>query len=101
MSLTTTPTRPTYRPLAELARELGVHVATLSRWHQRGILRDGVRERLWAIRLGGRWVTTDAELVRFLGRLNSGQMIPSPSERQQAAAAASRELDRILGTTAK
>ncbi|WP_406699151.1 hypothetical protein V5E97_09755 [Singulisphaera sp. Ch08] len=94
--------KPKYRPFSHLACELDLHVATLMRWHTKGIHgADGERHRLWAIRLGGRWVSTDEEIQRFLDRLNpgseaeSGSAVRSPATRSKAATAADRELTRL------
>src|SRR5215207_2152968 len=88
------PLRRPLKPFAKLARELGLHVATLGRWRDKGILRDGERVRLWACRLGGRWVSTDRAMTDFIGRLNddrqaeAGPATRTPAARSGAAEAA-------------
>jgi hypothetical protein len=89
------------KTFSRLARDLGLHAATLGRWRHPGIIGpEGKRVCLCAMRLGGRWVSTSGELERFLGILNAGRATVtsanrSPAARTKAAAAASRELDSL------
>ena len=58
------------RPLLLIAAEIGVHVATMHRWRDRGVLGlDGVRRHLRMIRIGGRWYVRDADVSDFLAAL--------------------------------
>lgn len=87
---------------AILARDLGLHVATLARWRDKGILGpEGARIRLKAIRLGGRWTTTAEDVQDFLDKLNAtresdaGTAMRSLAARSKSAAAAERQLDAL------
>ena len=55
-----------------------VPVNTVRRWVKIGVkVRDGLRVRMGAIRLGGRWMTSKAEVQRFLAATNSkGPTVP-------------------------
>jgi hypothetical protein len=70
------------------------HVSTLLRWINPGV--RGVR--LEAVRLGGRWVTSQEALQRFADRLTSAQAGPTPALRKEelrTADATEKELDRL------
>jgi hypothetical protein len=80
---------PAYRPLGQAIRRLGtgrggrpIHVATATRWATEGVrLADGSRLRLKALRLPGRWVTTDEWVDEFTEALTAdriGQSAPAP-----------------------
>ena len=85
-------------PLAEAARQLGVHCATLMRWSQRGTLgSDGQRHTLRLQRVGGRWRGAQSDIDAFLSELNSRGKGESPPRTRRADAHVERELDRILG----
>ena len=62
---------------------------------------DGIRVRLEAARVGGRWLTSKEALNRFADRLTprlDGTPVPAsrtPGRRQRAADRAGRALDRI------
>jgi len=78
------------------------NVATLWRWGLDGIrLQDGTRLRLEVCRFGGRWVTTEAALARFIKaqtpRMESEQAEAprTPTQRQKAADRATQQLDKI------
>ena len=79
------------------------HPSTLARWITEGVLLpDGSRVRLEATRLCGKWITSLEALQRFADRqtpqLSADPDAPAPrgpAERQRAAEAAGRELDRI------
>ena len=75
---------------------------TILRWVTCGAKGPGgVRVRLEAIRLGGRWMTSHASLQRFAERLTprldtvSGETPRTPTRRAQAAGRAGKELDQI------
>ena len=93
--------------LAEAARRLPghrgdgrLHPATLTRWIQRGCLSaSGRRVRLEALRCGGRWLTSEGALARFMDALTEGGQSTgesqSPTARRHASDVAARELDRL------
>lgn len=54
--------------MAEAARLMGVHVATAWRYSEKGV-RGGIRLQTWFV--GGKRVTTQDAVERFLCRLNS------------------------------
>ena len=57
---------------AEVARQLGTHPASITRWILKGAaLRDGSRHRLNALRTPGGWLIEQAALDAFLARLTS------------------------------
>ena len=66
-----------------------VHLATLYRWHSRGL--RGVR--LETIRIGGRLCTSWEALQRFFERLSTGE-VPPPTKPSRAATAAEKKLER-------
>jgi hypothetical protein len=56
-----------------------VHPATASRWALRGVkTRDGRLVRLEAARVGGRWVTTEPAIRRFIGALQPHETATPP-----------------------
>jgi Protein of unknown function (DUF1580) len=77
-----------------------LHPATLVRWCLRGVrLPDGSRVKLQAVRVGCRWLTTDAWFDKFITTLTEAytgcedtQSPRSPTQRRRAAEAADREL---------
>jgi hypothetical protein len=89
-------------PLTRGGKQL--HVATITRWVLEGVrAADGRRVRLEAVRLGGRWVTSEAAYRRFLDaqtpELNTDST-PTPkarslTQRARAADMAGRELARM------
>jgi hypothetical protein len=80
-----------------------LHLATLTRWCLRGVqLPDGTRVKLRAVRVGCRWLTTDAwfdEFVTALTLAHNGcgdtQIPRSPAQRMKAAEAVGRELEAM------
>jgi len=80
-----------------------VNAATVFRWVVSGIkLPDGSRLKLEAARVGGRWLTSQAALTRFIERhtaaLDDTPQAPAsrtPGQRNRAADRASRELEKI------
>ena len=73
------------------------HVSTILRWILHGI--RGVK--LEAVRCGGRWVTSEEALARFMQRLtpdlqNDAPAPRTPAQRQRASEVAGRELDALL-----
>jgi hypothetical protein len=76
-----------------------LHPATLTRWILRGVRAlDGQRVRLEAIRVGCRWLTSEAALARFaatLGATNDVTPPRSPASRSNAAEDAGRELEEM------
>jgi hypothetical protein len=89
------------RPLLQVAREIGKHLATMHRWRSRGVLdAHGVRRRLPMTRVGGRWYVRDADLCEFFAILAAELSVPAlPPDRHPArpssADLAARELDAI------
>ena len=51
-----------------------IHPGTVLRWIRRGV--RGLR--LEAVRLGGRWLTSEEAVERFLCHLNNGGDVPGP-----------------------
>lgn len=100
---TETATADRLRPIAEYARRLGIHPATICRWVQSGVkLPDGQRLRLRAIRAGSKWLVAESDWASFLdvqtaARLpdSSASTIRSPAQRRRASEAAARELERL------
>ena len=77
-----------------------LHPATLTRWILKGVRGlHGRIVRLEAMRLGCRWVTSDAALQRFATALASPSDAPVPprsaSARTKASAAAARKLEQM------
>ena len=76
-----------------------LHPATLTRWIIRGVRAlGGQRVRLEAIRVGCRWLTSEAALARFAEALGATQdSLPprSPAARSDAADVAGRELEKL------
>jgi hypothetical protein len=85
------------RLVLPLAREFGLHPATLHRWRERGVLgADGNRRRLLMTRLGGRWYVRDEDLSAFFAALAATEGEPrTPASTTHSAEQAARELDRI------
>src|SRR5262245_61514796 len=91
--------------LAEAARRIPptrngvpVHPSTLTRWILAGAAApDGRRVRLEAVRLGGRWVTSEEAIYRFALALTAGVDPASagrpPSAGLREAERAGRELE--------
>src|SRR5262245_54821704 len=86
--------------LSWLPRRRGkpIHIATVFRWCERGILgADGQRHRLRAIRVGGVPCVTQASLLDFFGALSrtpDSPPHPTRTGRNRAARRAGRELER-------
>ena len=83
------------------ARDAGrVHPQTIVRWIQRGVkTRDGRRVKLEAIRVGYRWLTSEAAVKRFLIASTSTEpetLAPrSPTQRQKASESAAKQLEKL------
>ena len=71
-----------------------IHVSTIIRWITRGI--GG--ERLQAVRLGGRWVTSLEALDRFVARLTAGTAASATNPPAAAEAAQDRHADQTLSS---
>lgn len=77
-----------------------LHLATMIRWCTRGIRQpDGSRVRLRAIRVGSRWLTSDAWVDEFIAVLTTAHCpnqevlaLRSPAQRNKASDAAAKEL---------
>ena len=100
--------RETLLSFAEAARKLPpfragrpVNPSTVFRWAFSGVrLPSGELLRLEAVRIGGRWLTSSEALERFAARQTPQFAEPTPtprssSARQKAAAAASRECEKL------
>jgi hypothetical protein len=82
-------------------RGVGPHVnaATLWRWCRHGVrLPDGRRVYLEALRVAGRWVTSEQALERFIASQQAvtepaSATPPTPAQRQRAAERAGAELE--------
>lgn len=101
---TTAPPATAYgRPLIQVAREIGKHIATLHRWRMQGVCdATGIRHRPRMTRVGGQWYMRDEELTEFFAALAgdgptpAGQpdSLPARSRSaEQSAERAARELD--------
>jgi hypothetical protein len=70
MTISPSPPSAYGRPLLQLAREIGKHLATMHRWRTRGVLdSSGIRRTLPMIRVGGRWYVRDSDLSEFFAAL--------------------------------
>jgi hypothetical protein len=83
-------------------RGVGPHLntSTLWRWCRQGVLLpDGRRVRLEALRVAGRWVTSEKALARFVAAQQAvsgpaeASVPPTPAQRQRAAERAGAELE--------
>jgi len=90
------------RPLLQLAREIGRHLATMHRWRTRGVLdANGERRRLRMTRVGGRWHVKDDDCAAFFAALapcDGPDAVPlkaSASTHRKEAERAGRELDAL------
>ena len=77
-----------------------VHPQTVVRWIQRGVKSaSGRRVRLEAVRVGYRWMTSEAAVKRFLGAATESQAaalpLRSPGQRQRVSEAAAQELEQF------
>lgn len=77
-------------------RAVRLHPATLTRWILKGSRAlDGRRVTLEAVRLGSRWLTSEAALGRFteaLGARADSTTVRSPAARNRASEAAAKRL---------
>lgn len=73
-----------------------LHPATITRWIMKGARAlDGRRVTLEAVRLGSRWLTSEAALARFvaaLGERPDNAPIRSPAAHSRASESAARHL---------
>jgi len=91
--------------LGELSRRSPVpsNPRTFARWILRGVqTADGNRVFLEAVRVGGRWMTSEAALDRFFDALTAAARPPlppgqlrSPTARTRASEAAEAELKKL------
>lgn len=76
-----------------------LHPATVTRWILKGVRGPGGRRvRLEAVRVGSRWMTTQAALARFAAALAApADAAPSrsPAARNRASERAATELERM------
>lgn len=77
-----------------VATQVGVCLETLHRWRQKGRRgRDGVLVRLQAVRIGGRWYTTESAWRRFIAETQprSTVVVPPRPKRLDRATVATLE----------
>jgi hypothetical protein len=77
-----------------------IHFSTVWRWVTYGVRGpDGSRVRLDALRVGGKWVTSEVAIQRFAEALtprpNDAPPIPTVGQQQRAAEAAGRKLEAL------
>ncbi len=74
-----------------------LHPATLTRWILAGVKAiDGRRVKLEALRVGSRWLTSEAALHRFADALTSAPAADTPSRSPTARRTASERADTEL-----
>lgn len=77
-----------------------LHPATLTRWILKGIISaDGRRVKLDAVRVGHRWLTSEAAVTRFFAALADAPTTEAPATR--APAVRRREVERAEAAFAK
>lgn len=94
---------PKLVPFDRLARKLPsasgaqhLHPATIYRWHRHGVLRAGVRVRLRAVKMGGRWCSTWRWVKTFFASVSPVAIdLATPAELQMSQEQVDRELDRL------
>lgn len=74
--------------------------STVFRWHARGVRGpSGAFVKLAAIRVGGKFVTSEAAVRRFVATLSEPALEPapprSPAARNKASAAAAKQLEKM------
>ena len=77
------------------------HRQTINRWIRTGVRVGGKRVKLDAIRLGGKWITSEEAFERFQAALTTragGAVAPvqSPAQRKRRTAALKAQFDRNL-----
>lgn len=81
---------------AAVARELAVNRTTVLRWNSAGVAVGGVRVRLEARRVGGKYRTSRAAVGQFLAACQAGRegvpVVRTPAQVAAAAAAARKTL---------
>jgi hypothetical protein len=60
------------RKLLPRSRDKPIHLTTLHRWRTRGVA--GIR--LWAVKVGARWYTSEDAIRTFIERLSSLRALP-------------------------
>ncbi len=56
--------------LSEVAKTLGFHVVTAARWVNNGIIVDGKKVHLEAVKCGGTFITSRQAVLRFIAAQN-------------------------------
>lgn len=80
-------------PITEIAKRLGISVATIQRWFRTGVLsRRKIRRKLLGTRVGGRIFIRESDLADFFAALSSDE--PDPPAEARTPAAHSREAER-------
>ena len=77
-----------------------VNPSTIFRWIKDGVrLPDGRSVHLEAARVGGRWLTSEQALARFIGAqtpaVGQPTPVPTPKQRKRAAERAGELLDKL------
>lgn len=97
-------------PLGEIARRApggrgsgpshAAHRTTVLRWVLRGVKVGAARVKLEAVRVGGRWSTSEEAYQRFLAACNPGAVAPVPerslAERTRAHTRAVKQYERLV-----
>lgn len=85
--------------LGPVARKIKRNPSTITNWIQKGCTAaDGTRVKLEGVRIGYKWMTSEAALNRFFERLSAigetarEHVIP-PTDRRKQVAAAVREME--------
>lgn len=96
--MATAGTSPAYQSIADAARPVGAHPATLTRWILRGVRdpRNGGRIKLEAIRTPGRWLVPEGAVNRFLAEVTAARTgEPAAAAVAAQKAARDQELARV------
>ena len=62
-----------HRRFSHYAQKLNIHLATIHRWHRRGIRGEHPK----AVKIGCVWHTTDADVAAFIKAINEPASKPS------------------------
>ncbi len=88
------PPRDARIPLNQYARQEGIHVSTIHRWCQRGVVgRCGQRVRLRTVRVGGRTFITAEDLRGFFDAINESEGAPEVQAPARRTRARQRSID--------
>jgi hypothetical protein len=85
------------RPILQVARDMGCHLATMHRWRNPGVLdSNGIRRKLHMTRVGGRWYVTDDDLREFFDSLSNNTIETHSSACDRAMTAHQEDVERKL-----